>query len=231
MSYMDAYRARLLPGAIGLTEVFKDSSKQQAASALLSSQTLEQIYVNDDLTSIPAIVSTTKGTNKQGFRARKFLLLPDTPFRLGSIVKYKEYKYLTTNKNDNEVYPEYSGELCTATFAITVAEGTKTIIGEDYMGKPKYSISSPTIRTVDAVVDTTMDAASENAQFPFLLPDGSVVMKISYLPEFRGKIPLNHKFSLFDASYEVIGVSYENVINEEGHIEIIGKRMVIDGAV
>lgn len=219
MSKYKSYRDRLgVPAGVRSSQdALRESTKRQNHSFITNSPSKSNVRLNDSIEEVPCIVS-----NKESFNKRLFLFLPDTQVQVGDYVHYDTFTYLATDRNRNDLYPELTGELCNETYKIE--KGIKTQVGVDDFNRPIYEmIESPLF--VPCVMTTKTYSLIDNSAIP--LPDGAMILKLPYDPEGIPKV--NETFRHRNAQFKVTTISYENVINEVGVIEVRLQREVNTG--
>lgn len=216
MILFNAYKERLDAGGKTVADSVNNTSKTQAFSNIMNSPSLEYVRINSDETDYPCIAS-----NYKTYKAKRFLFLPKHDVSLGSLIYYKEFIYLVTDKQENDIYPEVFGTLCSENFPVITGE--EVIEKTDNFGKKKYERQKVYIE-VPCVVNPKVYSIVENNMMP--LPDGAINILVRYKEGY--KIEINQRFRMFDVEYKVTTISYSNIINDEGFVEIRGQRVVTE---
>lgn len=213
MSKYQHYRNRVTIDGATMRDVIKNSTKRLQHANLMNSPSLSYVKVNSE--EYPCIVSDI-----DTFKKRRFLFLPDTIVEAGSYIELQNLTYLVTEYALDDIYPQSIGELCNDTFDLVIT--TERIkVDEDVFGRPIYDTIDK-IESIPCVVSTKTYSTAENNPIP--LPDGSMTIKLPYKPD--REIPLNYVIEKRGQQYQVTSVSYENVLNEVGFIEITLQRVV-----
>jgi len=210
MSDFQAYRDRVNAMGNSIQESMINNSKNLTTEQIMNSPSLSYVKLNDGIDSLPCIVS-----DKDSFNKREFLFLPDSIINVGDYIHHDTFTYLATDRMRNEIYPELTGELCNETYRVKGGQ-TKQIVGHDeYTSKPIYDYIDEAF-DVPCVMTTKTYSTADNSPIP--LPDGAAIVKLPYI---EGMIPkVNDEFDHRGSQYQVTNVSYTNVINEVGYIEI-----------
>ena len=212
MSYLDAYRDRVSPYGMTMKEAILRTTNRQAINYIMDSPTLSYVRLNQNVDSTPVIAS-----DKDMFHKRTYLFLPDTQVDVGNYIHQTDNTtYLAVDKKKDDIYPQLVGELCNETF-LYVTEGTKQIVGYDDFGRPKTRIIDAKMLNIPCVMTTKVPSMIDNSAIP--LPEGAMIIKMPYI---EGQIPpVNYVFKYRNQlSYKVTNISYENVINNVGYVEI-----------
>ncbi len=215
MSKYSAYRNRINATSGSFKDSVIESTKRQQEHYFLHSPSLSRVTIENEKEAVPCIVS-----NKDNFHIRKFLFLPDSIIDNGTSLIYKELRYLTTDNNMDEIYPEAVGELCNDVFKLSL-ESERIQVGVDDFNRPIYEIKERAF-DIPCVARTKYYSETENASIP--LPAGSMIVKIPYKVDYE--IPLNYIADFNSQKFQVTNISYENVLNDVGYIEINLQRVV-----
>lgn len=212
MSYIDAYKARVNTSGASMQDAVKNTTKRQAINYIMSSPTLSYVRLNYNVDSTPVIAS-----DKEMFHKRTYLFLPDISVNVGDYIHQTDNTtYLAVDRKKDDIYPQLIGELCNETF-LFVTEGVRTIIGYDDFKRPIYRQVGAKMLNIPCVMTTKVPSMIDNSPIP--LPEGAMIIKIPYVVDQIP--PVNYVFKYKDElSYKVTTVSYENVINNVGYVEI-----------
>lgn len=213
MSYFDAYKARVNSSGASMQEAIQNTTKRQAFNNIMNSPTLSYVRLNDEADLTPVIIS-----DKETFHKRVFLFVPDSVINVGDYVLQNDgATYLAVDKDidDFGTYPQLIGELCNEVFVLKT-DATKVITGYNDFGKPIYRDIGTRDLNIPCVLTTKIYSTVENSAIP--LPDGSMIIRIPYNPLQIPKI--NYVFNHRGSPYKITTISYENVINEIGYIEM-----------
>lgn len=214
MSDFKFYRDRLGVSGATMQESLVNSTKRQNQNYILNSPSKSDVRLNEEVETQPCIVS-----NKESFNKRLFLFLPDTDIKIGDYIHHDTFTYLATDRNRNEIYPELLGELCNETYKIE--KSSRHIVGYDDMKRPIYDTIDASIN-LPCVMTTKTYSLVDNSPIP--LPDGAMIVKLPYIETSIPKV--NETFHHRDAQFKVTTISYENVINNVGVIEVRLQREV-----
>lgn len=209
MSKYEAYRERVGASGTSVQDAVISTTKRQTVNFIMKSPSLKYVLLNDETEGKPCIVS-----DKESFNKRVFLFLPDTEINVGDYIHYDTFTYLATNRKRDNLYPELTGEVCNDMYKVLIGQ-TKVTIGRDDFNRPIYDYISES-RDVPCVMTTKTYSTADNSAIP--LPDGAMIVKLPYLEGVYPKV--NDEFKHRSGSYQVTDVSYENVINEVGYVEI-----------
>ncbi|WP_144509968.1 hypothetical protein [Bacillus sp. FJAT-22090] len=210
MNYLDAYKARVSPNGESMQDAVKATTKRQAINNIMNSPTRSFVRLNDNQDLTPVIVS-----DKETFHKRIFLFIPDTDIKVGDYVHQDDATYLAVDQEKDELYPQLIGELCNDMFKFKI-DATRVEIGKNDFGRPIYRDIGATELNIPCVMTNKIPSTVENSSIP--LPDGAMIIRIPYIKDQIPKI--NYSFTHRGSPYKVTNVSYENVINEIGFVEI-----------
>lgn len=210
MNDFETYRNRINASGSNMQNAIYEASKRKVINDLLNSPTLTEVHLNFQSTTYLAIVS-----DKETFHKRTVLFMPETIVNVGDYVLYDGFTYLATDCKRDMLYPQLYVELCNEKFPL-IKEGTKTITGYDEFKRPIYQTTSPTTIQIPCVMETKIYSIVDNSAIP--LPDGAMMMKLPYNPDQIPKV--NYIITVHNAQYKVTTVSFENVINNVGYIEM-----------
>ena len=213
MGLYDAYRDRVKASGASMQDAIQNTTKRQAINNIMNSPTLSYVRLNDDIDLTPVIAS-----DKETFHKRVFLFVPDSAINVGDYVHQNDgVTYLAVDKDidDFGTYPQLIGELCNETFSMKV-DATRVIIGYNDFDKPITKDIGAQTHHIPCVLTTKIYSTVENSAIP--LPDGSMIIRMSYNPLRIPKI--NYVFTHRGNPYKITTISYENVINEIGYIEM-----------
>ena len=212
MSYLDAYRERVSPNGASMKDAIQNTSKRQAINYIMDSPTLTHIRLNYNVDSTPVIAS-----DKEMFHKRTYLFLPDTKVNVGDYIHQTDNTtYLAVDQKKDDIYPQLIAELCNETF-LFVTEGVRTIIGYDDFKRPIYRQVGAKMLNIPCVMTTKVPSMIDNSAIP--LPEGAMIVKIPYVVDQIP--PVNYVFKYQDKlNYKVTNISYENVINGVGYVEM-----------
>ncbi|MFS0643678.1 hypothetical protein [Siminovitchia sp. 179-K 8D1 HS] len=215
MSKYQAYRSRVQASGKTSGESLRNSTKIQQADYFMSSPSLSYVRLNNEESLSPSIVS-----DENRFLKRRFLFLPDTVIKNGMYIEHDNFIYLITESTTDDIYPQAFAEICNDTFKVVT--GTKKVeIDRDDFNRPIHEYIEE-YKLVHCVLTTKAYSTAENAAIP--LPDGTMLIKIPYNPNC--KVSLNYLIEKREQKFKVTNVSYENVLNEIGYIEITLQRVV-----
>lgn len=163
-------------------------------------------------------------SDKETFRKRDILFLPDEGVELGSYLKYDNKIYLATGISDVDIYPQAFVEHCNYELLIK-GDKTKVIVDYDERGRPMYDYVGSEDYTIPCVITSKIYSALDNSQMP--LPTGAIMVYVPYHKEID--IPINHDFQVYGDSYKVTTVSKSDLIKNDsgktiGVLEIRGQR-------
>lgn len=212
MSKYQHYLDRVNSGGTTPTERTTSRTFSQVEKAFMNSRTLSEIFINRSNEIVHSIVSRVK--TEGNFSKRRFLLKPKSKVELGYYVSYKDNHYLATEIIADEFFPELVCELCNAEFPLLLGKN-KVITGKDDFGRPIESIV-PILENIPCVLTTKTYSIIDNA--PISLPEGSLNIKIPYNPQHP--VGVNYEINIRNSTYKVTTISYENVVNEVGFIDI-----------
>lgn len=138
-------------------------------------------------------------------------------FKSGSIVEYKNKKWLVTTYvlSDHDIYDKGVMEICNNVLVIET-DPTQTLTGYDPTGRPIYESSPSTPLEIDCITTTTIKDYETGVGIN--LPDGKMLITIPYFN--HEKIAINTDFEMYNTSYKIIGLNYDDVINGNGIIKI-----------
>lgn len=209
MSKYKSYRDRVGASGSSMQEALQESTKRQTHSFILNSPSKQLVTLNEDAAKHPCIVS-----NKESFNKRLFLFLPDTNINVGDYVHYDTFTYLATDRNRNDIYPELTGELCNETFKIA-GNKVRTIVDYDDLKRPIYEYIEES-HELPCVMTTKTYSTADNSAIP--LPEGAMIVRIPYIEDTLPKE--NDEFKIWGQDYQITDISYTDVINKVGFIEI-----------
>ena len=212
-----SYRDRVQADGIGTKESIQQSTKRQMVNYILDSPSLSNVFINMvETLPIPSIVSDVRT-----FHERKFLFLPDLKVNVGDYVTYQDMTYLATDAVSNDIYPQLIGELCNVDYPVKTEE-RKTKVGTDNVGRPIYKTETIFVNKPCVMTDKIYSQANNS---PIPLPDGAVIIKIPY-SDNENEIPdVNSNVKIYNMEYKVSVISYENVVNNKGVLEIQLQRI------
>lgn len=218
MAEYQSYRDRIYASGQTRSESVTDRTKMVQLSRFNSSETLSKVKINDDEAIIDTIVSRVKTEGK--YDRNKFLFKPNTPVYLGDMIYFGQDAYLAIEWVDDPIYPELTGKRCNTTFPLRLGQ-TKTRIGFDAFNKPIYKVVED-IKDIPAIVDKKGYNIIDNS--PISLPDGFINVFLHYDPNVQ--IFINYEFKIDGSPYKVTDVSYENIYNNKGFLEIRAEKVI-----
>lgn len=208
----ESYRERIGAKKGEESSIQLESQKRKAASSLLDSPTLSHVLINmNEITPVPSIVSDIKTIYE-----RRFLFLPEMNVNLGDYITHEGMTYLAKNKTSNKIYPQLFGELCNEEFPLEEIV-RKVEVDKDSLGRPIFKTVKNTIKK-PCVMTTKIYSQADNSPVP--LPDGAVTVWLPYSLNPKEIPKLNQIVLIRGNQYKVTTVSYENVIQEVGTIEV-----------
>lgn len=215
----ESYRSRTVADGPTNREAVQNMTKRQMVNYMLDSPSLSYVSLglenNDD---VPALVHDV-----DTFHIRRFLFLPDTEVNIGDYLVHDGYRYLATDKIDNDIYPQLIGEVCNIDFPI-YTETKRTKVGVDGLGRPIYKTDVINI-VKPCVMDTKIYSQANNSPIP--LPDGAMIVKLPYSTEDNQTPNINSTVMIYNEQYKITTISYENVINNVGVIEVQLQRIPV----
>lgn len=209
MSKYKSYKDRIGASGSTMQEALQSSTKRQNHSFILNSPSKSNVMLNEEVETRPCIVS-----NKESFNKRLFLFLPETIVKVGDYIHHDTFTYLATDANRNDLYPELTGELCNEVFKVKGAS-SKVKVGTDSFGRPIYETIAEE-HELPCVMTTKTYSTADNSAIP--LPEGAMIVKIPYIEDIAPK--QNDEFKIWGEDYQITDVSYINVINGVGYVEI-----------
>lgn len=212
MSYFDAYKARVNSSGASMRDAIQNHTKREAVNNIMSSPTLSYVRLNYNVDSTPVIVS-----DKEMFHKRTYLFLPDAIVNVGDYIHQNDSTtYLAVDQKKDDIYPQLVGELCNEIFLL-ITEGARVIVGYDDFKRPIYRVVGAKMLNIPCVMTTKVPSMIDNSAIP--LPEGAMIIKIPYVVDQIP--PINYVFKYKDGlSYKVTNITYENVINNVGYVEI-----------
>lgn len=213
----NAYRKRVQADGVDARQSVQNSTKRQMVNYILDSPSLSYVYINMmETVPIPTIASDIRT-----FYERRFLFLPDLKVNVGDYITYQNKTYLAVDASDNEIYPQLFGELCNVEYPIKSIE-SKIKVGTDNMGRPIYKTELIEIKKPCVMTDKIYSQANNN---PIPLPDGAIIIKLPY-SDVDSHVPeINTNVMLHSMEYKVSTISYENVCNGKGVLEVQLQRI------
>lgn len=215
----EAFRNRVQVDGSTNREALQNATKRVMANYMLDSPSLSYVSLGlENNIDIPAIVS-----DMDTFYVRKFLFLPETKVNIGDYLIHDGFTYLATDKIENDIYPQLIGEVCNIDFPI-YTETKRTKVGVDALGKPIYKTDVISI-IKPCVMDTKIYSQANNSPIP--LPDGAMIIKLPYAIEDNQTPKINSTVMIYKEQYKVTTISYENVIDNVGVIEVQLQRIPV----
>lgn len=209
MSKYKSYKDRIGASGSTMQEALQASTKRQNLSFIQNSPSKSSVRLNEEVETRPCIVS-----NKESFNKRLFLFLPETIIKVGDYIHHDTFTYLATDANRDILYPELTGELCNEVFKVKGAT-SKVKVGEDGFGRPIYDTIAEE-HEFACVMTTKTYSTADNSAIP--LPEGAMIVKIPYVEDVFPK--QNDEFKIWGEDYQITDVSYINVIQGVGYVEI-----------
>lgn len=218
MNYRTKYIQRLNNDGHNSRDAYHNKSKIIAKQQILNSPNRYDVYLNLDKTVTHFCITKDKDTYKK----RKFVFVPDTKVDLGHYVTQGELTYLLTTRDTNEITPQFLGEFCSAEFPVKYAD-EKKFLGYDDLDRPVYEIIPGEVTRLPCVPkmnDASTAIADVNEPVNLLANQVMVVIPYTKAPS----IELNEQFDLYNETYRIIRIDESNSINKVGTLRITGER-------
>lgn len=137
---------------------------------------------------------------------------------VGSIISFKDDKYLLMEKDEDEVYSFGKMEKCNYLIKIQTSE-EKIVIGYDERNRPIYDTVA-NYKDEPCILRDKYYSSNDNTQLP--LPEGKLEIYIKHQKALNIKI--NEDISIHDKIYKISDISYIEVIDGEGVTKIYAER-------
>lgn len=138
----------------------------------------------------------------------------------GSVVTYRDGKYLLMETDFDEIYTFGTMKHCNHTIPFKIGEESE-FVGYDENKQPHYK-TKESYKDVPCIVDSKYYSSNDNAQLP--LPEGKLSIYAKFIPD--SSIQTNEEFRLYEKRYIVADVDYTKVVDGVGVMEIIVERKV-----
>lgn len=211
MSLFEDYKKRLKMSDRPNIDVTISSSIRGFEREFYTSPSFYQVDI--DGKTADTIINKTNRYNEKLIHFRH-----DYEVRIGSVITFKDDKYLLLEKDRDEIYSFGKMTECNNTIKILTGE-ENVLVGHDQFGVPIYEVKK-THKDEPCIVRDTYYSASENAQVP--LPDGKLEILVQYQP--MPNIDINKEFDMYNKIYKIADIGYVNVKNEIGYIKIHAER-------
>jgi len=219
MNYKAKYIQRLNSDGNNSRDAYHNKSKIIAEQQILNSLNRYDVYLNLDKSTIHYCITKDKDTYKK----RKFVFVPDTKVDMGHYVTQGELTYLLTTRDTNEITPQFLGELCSAEFPVKYAD-EKKFLGYDDLDRPVYKVIPGEVTRLPCVPKMNdASTAIADTNNPVNLLDNQVMVTIPYRE--APSIKYNEKFELYNDVYRIIRIDPSFSINKVGILRITGERV------
>lgn len=218
MSKYNLFRDKVLSLGATHQESVVNYSKRKATQELLESPTLSHVKITGEKDLVPAIVSEDERIKKI-----RFLFLPDTKYKIGSLITHKNLTYLTLLCSNDDIYPQMFADQCNYDFVINTIE-EKVRVGTSDIGLPKYEVIKNTITTPSVVYANVYSTLGNST---IQIPSGAVIARIPYREEYLKHIKLNDFHKINTGMYQVTEIDRTYAYyDREGFLEITLQRKV-----
>lgn len=210
MDYLDFYAKRL--NKKGTSAIQADINKSRELTSMEFQSSPSYYKVDIDGILVDTIINRTTDYNVKKVNF-KYGELADE----GSIITFKDDKYLLMETDYDEIYSFGKMEKCNGIFPIKSV--TRTVVGRKPSGEP---IIKETIVQKDepCVAKTTYFSTNENAQMP--LPVGRIVLYMKN--QESDNLVINAEFEMYGDIYSISSIQKTRVKNDIGVIEITAER-------
>lgn len=211
MNYIERYIKRLDDKGNNKTEALFNKTKFIINNKFDTSPSFTVVKVNDIDTD--SIVN-----NETKYNEKSIIFRPDTLFDIGSVVEYKNRKYLLMSFIDDEIYPKGEIQLCNSTFPIKEKD-KKIFIGYDDLKRPVYETiygETVDIPCVVSMNEATISIADTNK--PINLLNNIVYITIPYTES--ESIGYDKEFEMYSSIYRIIRIDISKSINKVGLTKI-----------
>lgn len=213
MDSMDRYIKRMNYKGANPNEAKLNTSKRITNSQFHTSPSFTIVKVND--------VDTDSIVNEDAkYDEKQIHFRPDSLVDIGSVVEYKGKNYLLISFVDNEIYPKGELKLCNSTYPLP-GEITKTQVGENEFGDPKWEYTESESTLLPCIAETTI--LSDDTNEAINLPEGNILITIPYTE--HAELVEGKHFTMYGTAYKIIGIDYTKSINGVGLLIIKGKKV------
>ncbi|WP_226035613.1 hypothetical protein [Aquibacillus saliphilus] len=215
MDYMYKYKNRLQSNGGSLAnQIFNDSKIEfeENLSNPLFSQTVTVDGVQKQVS-----VSSTADPNKRR------ILFKENDINWGDIVLHESQQWLVTERPFfNRIHDKSKMTLCNNTLTFEV-ENEREIIGYDDLYNPIYADeATTTIVEFPCVIDNISNLKTPTGE-KINVPEGDMALFISYTT--NELINEESVFQMFNNDYRIVGIDKSGVLNEEGILMLVAKRI------
>lgn len=193
------------------TDALIDSTISSVERDFHTSPSYYQVDIDGE--TVDTIINKTTRYNEKLIHFRR-----DYDVKVGSIITFKNDKYLLLEKDRDEIYSFGKMTECNNTLEI-LKEDREVLVGYDNFGAPIYKNEKVYVDE-PCVVRDTYYTAGENAQMP--LPDGKLEILLKY--QVMLNIEVNNEFKMYGKTYKIADIGFVNVEDEVGYIKIHAER-------
>lgn len=211
MDWIERYIKRLDDKGSNKTEALFNKTKFMVNNQFDTSPSFTVVKVNDVETD--SIVN-----NMTKYNEKSVIFRPDTVINIGSVVDYKDKKYLLMSFIDDEIYPKGEIQLCNSTFPIK-EKGQKILIGRDELNRPVYESDNDKVINIPCIVkmnEATIAIADVNK--PINLLNNVLYITIPYTES--ESIDYDQEFEMYNAIYRIIRIDTSKSINKIGLMKL-----------
>lgn len=210
MIHFDKYVKRLNRKGSNATQAEINKSRMITEAKFDTSPSYYNVDIDGEM--VDTIINRTAN-----FDVKRVNFKYDYPVVKGSIVSFKEDKYLITEIDRDEVYSFANMEKCNGLFPLEYVEDV--VVGRKPSGEPIIE-QRKTIKEEPCIAKTTYYSTNENAQLP--LPVGRLNIFMKY--QKADNLKENSRFVLFNDTYSISSIQTIQVQDGVGIVEISAER-------
>lgn len=212
MDIFEEYSGRLGISGRSATDATINRSKNDADRLFHTSPSFYQVDIDGEITD--TIINKTND-----YKVKLIHFRYDYEAQIGSIVTFKDKKYLLLETDKDEVYLFGKMEECNGHFSIHTGEVERVEVGVDGFGRPIIE-ETPVTFEEPCIIQDKFYSINENAPLP--LADGQLIISLKY--QKAPNVKVNKEFVLYDNTYIITDVNYVDAQNEIGIMRIHAER-------
>lgn len=174
------------------------------------------------IANIDGVERETIINNTSRYEEKLINIKPEEVLNLGSVIEYKEDKFILVEKDQDEIYKFGKMRICNNKFTIKKTIDKK-LVGKNPNGSPKYEETIEE-KKVPCIADDKYYSASQNAQLQ--LPEGKLTIIIQY-QEDMPNVKANTQFNMYNKRYKIMDISYTTVVDNIGYVTIDAERVIM----
>jgi hypothetical protein len=214
MNYFDVFRKRVQLSGVNATEASKNITVNSINRTFSEMLNYQIVKIND----IDTEVVVNEGKT---YKEKKLILKPNVHFDIGSLVDYKDEKWLVTDKYENQISDSLKIELCNGEM-IFQTPPTRILIGVTPWGEEQYQeIPSSTI-TIPCIVQSVRELYDGDSE-QINVVDTRIALKIQN--QSNEYIEVGKDFEIFGTKYRIYGIDRSQTIKDKGVLIVLAEKL------